>query len=160
MVGGHIPKMWPGFLAVWAAIVLHLTWVGALLVPDSGASYATPVHTVWAACGSSNIWTLVLLSFVLVIAMIGVSRDVTAGQKILYLLPQQLVLGISAAGALLAMYHGHFADGVTRPHSFITADQMAVVITWGFHTIALMFLWLIHLKVLTAGGWNVVRRTE
>lgn len=153
-----LPKMWPGFLAVWAAIALHLTWIGALTVPGNKAFYATPVHTVWGACGQSSLYTLLLISTVVIIAAIGTFRNVTAGQKIVYLMPQQLLLGISAAGAMLAMYHGHFADGVARDNTFIIADQMAVVLTWTFHTVALMFLWFIHLRVLTAGGWNIVHR--
>lgn len=136
-------RYWPGFLAVWAAIVLHLTWAGLLLWPDTQAQQSTAVHELYLLVGDT--WgTSLLLLAVAGIAWAGTSSSTTPGHKILYLLPQQLVLGISAAGAMTAMLHSSYADGVGRPVTFIIADQSAIVLTWIFHTVAILFLYLIH----------------
>jgi hypothetical protein len=150
-----MPRLWPGYLAVWAAVILHLTWVGLLLVPGTRAYLATPIHEVYGVAGYSAWRTAALLAFVALAAVAGLVRRVEPGLKIFYLLPQQLVLGISAAGASLAIYHSHYADGVPRPATFIAADQLAVILTWGGHTAALMLLFLIHTRKISAGGGSI-----
>lgn len=147
-----MPRLWPGYLAVWAAVILHFLWVALLLVPGTRAYSSTPVHEVWALSGHSAWRTSVLLGVVAGAALIGLVRHTPPGLKILYLLPQQLVLGISAAGAMLAIYESHYADGVSRPGTFIAADQAAVILTWLGHTFALMLLYLIHSGKLSFGG--------
>jgi hypothetical protein len=147
-----VPRFWPGYLAVWAAVILHFTWAALLLVPGTRAFSATPVHEVYGVAGYSAWRTAVLLTFVATAALAGLIRNTPPGLKILYLLPQQLVLGVSAAGAALAIYHSHYADGVLRPATFIAADQLAVILTWAGHTAALMLLYLIHTRKLTIGG--------
>lgn len=149
-----VPRIWPGFLAVWAAILLHLVWVVLLLKPGSHAGQSTPVHEVVALTGAP--WrAAILLSVVASAAVFGTARSLTARDKILFVLPQQLILGVSAAGALLAMWRSRYADGVPRPGTFIVADQLAIVLTWGFHTAAIIFLFLIHTRRLTLGGRSV-----
>lgn len=150
-----VPRIWPGFLAVWAAILLHLTWVVLLFWPDTHAGRSTPVHSVVIVAGSPQRAAFLLL-IVAAFAISGTCRSLTAIQKVLYVLPQQFVLGISAAGAILAMYRSHYADGVIRPGTFIVADQLAIVLTWGFHTAAIVFLYLIHQRRLTLGGRSLV----
>ncbi len=148
-------RIWPGYLAVWTAIVLHATWVGLLLVPHSGAPKSTPVHEVYGIAGDSAWRAAALLAFVACAALMGMFREVTPGLKIVYLLPQQLVLGVSAAGAVLAIANSHYADGVPRPATFIAADQLAVILTWAGHTAAIMLLYLIHTHKLRASGRGV-----
>jgi hypothetical protein len=151
-----MPRVWPGYLAVWAAIILHFTWVGLLLVPGTRAFDATPVHEVYGLCGYSAWRTALLLAFVAGAATVGFFRRVPPGVKVLYLFPQQLVLGISAAGAVIAIYESAYADGVLRPSTFIAADQAAVILTWFGHTAALVLLYLIHArKMAPSGGTNL-----
>lgn len=147
-----MPRFWPGYLAVWAAVVLHLLWVGLLLVPGTRAFSATPVHKVYDLTGYSTWRTVALLAIVAFTAAAGLVHRVSPGLKMFYLLPQQLVLGVSAAGGVLAIIHSHYADGVPRPGTFIAADQAAVILTWIGHTAAMMFLYLIHTRKLTLGG--------
>lgn len=144
--------MWPGFLAVWAAIILHLGWVALLLEPGSRAYLSTPVFRIWELSGESTWRSAALLTFVAATALFGLGRKVDPLLKIVYLMPQQLVLGISAAGAMHAMTVGHYADQVARPWTFIAADQLAVVLTWLGHTAALMLLFFIHQHRITDGG--------
>lgn len=147
-----MPRIWPGYLAVWAAIILHLSWVVLLLVPGTHAYNATPVHEVYGLAGYSAWRTAALLAFVAGSASVGLFRHVSPGIKLIYCFPQQLILGVSAAGAILAVYNSAYADGVLRPATFIAADQLAVVLTWLGHTAALMLLYLIHERKLAPSG--------
>lgn len=147
-----MPRFWPGYLAVWAAILLHVVWVGLLLVPGTKAYNATPVHEVYSVTGYSVWRTAAMFALVAAAALAGLAGASTAGEKVFYLLPQQLVLGISAAGSTVAVWRSHYADGVPRPATFIAGDQLAVILTWGGHTCALMMLYLIHTRRLTFGG--------
>jgi hypothetical protein len=146
-----MPRIWPGFLAVWVAILLHLTWCVLLLIPSTHAQFSTPVHELVRLVGTQR-RAGGLLFFVAAAALCGLAVPPRPAVKIFYLLPQQLALGVSAAGSILAMYHSAYADGVARPATFIIADQLAVVLTWMFHTVALMYLYLIHAGRLTIGG--------
>jgi hypothetical protein len=56
------------------------------------------------------------------------------------LIPQQIVLMMSAAGAITAVYLSHFADGVERARIFIAADQIPVVLAALGHTAAIIAL--------------------
>lgn len=147
-----MPRIWPGYLAVWAAIILHFTWVVLLCIPRTHAFNATPVHEVYKLAGFSVWRTAVLLGFVAAAACVGLFKHTTSGMKLVCLLPQQMVLGISAAGATVAVFTSKYADGVPRPATFIAADQLAVVLTWGGHTFALMLLYLIHTNKLALSG--------
>lgn len=161
-----VSRIWPGFLAVWAAVILHYVWAGTLLAPNSTAGSATPVHYLiqleCAATGQNptdRSWygpyhTLaLLLILVATLAVIGLLRKKDPPHiKVLWLIPQQLVLGISAAGAVLAMSESHYSDGVLRGATFIVADQLAVVLTWLFHTLSILILFLVGEGYLTPSG--------
>lgn len=150
-----VPRIWPGFLAVWTAILLHAAWVVLLVIPGTKAGNSTPVHEVVELAGGSPRFAAVALATVASAAIYGTTKTMTARGKILYVLPQQLLLGVSAAGAILAMYHSQYADGVGRPGTFIIADQLAVVLTWLAHTAAILFLVLIHQRRMTLGGLSL-----
>lgn len=66
------------------------------------------------------------------------------------LIPQSVLLWLSAAGVLSSVFLGHFADGVDRAREFIAADQMIYVFLAAGHTAALILhvLW----KAETNGG--------
>lgn len=146
-----IPRIWPGFLAIWAAIGLHASWVVLLLIPGTRAGNSTPVHEIVALVGDPITAGLVL-AVVVFCALLGLVQKMTARGKILFVLPQQLFLGISAAGSILAMWDSHYADGVARSGTFIVADQLAIIITWLGHTAAILFLVLIHQRRISLGG--------
>lgn len=150
-----VPRIWPGFLAIWTAIILHLIWVTLLVIPGTRAGNSTPVHEVVVLAGG-ELPAAAALATVALAALYGTTRSMSARSKILLVLPQQLLLGISAAGAILAMYHSHYADGVMRSGTFIVADQLAIVLAWLSHTAAVLFLVLIHQHRLTLGGLSLV----
>jgi hypothetical protein len=58
--------------------------------------------------------------------------------SVLFALPQQAILIMSAWTALTAMWSGEFADGVSRPVAFIVADQAPAVIAAALHAVALV----------------------
>jgi hypothetical protein len=60
--------------------------------------------------------------------------------NVLMLLPQQLLLYLSAGGAIEAIWRGHFADGVERSHAFLLVDQCPLVLIAFFHSWALMLI--------------------
>lgn len=115
------------------AVALHLSWAIILLI-DGSATNATAVHAlhryialpllppviagaalfaVWGMISNSP-WTLVLL------------------------LPQQILLMMSAAGAVEAIWLSQFADGVIRARAFIAADQLYSVLAAIGHTLAII----------------------
>ncbi len=53
-------------------------------------------------------------------------------------MPQQILLMMSAAGAVESMWLGQFADGVLRPHTFIIADQIYSILAAIGHTVAII----------------------
>ena len=54
------------------------------------------------------------------------------------LLPQQALLYLAAWGGLQAILEGEYADGVTRPYSFILTDQLPMMLFALIHTIAIL----------------------
>ena len=61
-----------------------------------------------------------------------------------FLIPQQSLLLVSAAGAITAMVLSQFADGVVRPRAFIAADQMHIVLAALGHGAAIVSAGLVH----------------
>lgn len=59
----------------------------------------------------------------------------------LLLLPQSYIVILAAYGPLMGVLHGHYADGVARPWSFIAADQINAILIAGFHQTS---YWLVH----------------
>jgi hypothetical protein len=56
------------------------------------------------------------------------------------MLPQQLLLIISAVGGIVAIISGHYADLEPRPRFFIAADQMPGIVAAFCHTFAIIDL--------------------
>lgn len=114
--------------------ILHLEWA-ALLFIDPAAAGATPVSALHRFVGSIGFlqFTLILAS---ALALTGLS--VKSPWGVLYLIPQQCLLMISAVGALRAIYLGQFADGVLRPYAFIAADQLHIVLAALGHATAII----------------------
>lgn len=124
-------------LGVWFAIALHLLWAGLLL----GSSAPRQTTGIWALSQlfPNRYGLALILLTVAACALGGLFREPSTG-KILLLVPQQIVLGISAAGAVRAMVLGEFADGVQRHHAFLIADQAPVVLALLVHSMTILFL--------------------
>lgn len=128
-----LPRSLP--LVIIYAISLHLVWAAALLI-DSEAGNATAVNTLLYFVSNSH--AVVIYFMVAILAITGSSYKGIL--KPLCMLPQQLIMMISAGGSLLAMWNGQFADGVQRSHAFLIADQSPAVIAAVLHTYAILLI--------------------
>lgn len=61
-------------------------------------------------------------------------------QTVMALLPQQILLFVSAAGAIEAIRIGAFADGVVRSHDFLLVDQCLSILLAFFHMWAIFLI--------------------
>ena len=124
---------WAKLMIAYAAC-LHLTW-GIMLLVDQVAANATPLHTLSRATHGSTTLGFALLA----VGLLALVAILSPGKyRIALTLPQQLALLIGAAGALSAIIHSHYADGVPRPLLFIAADQLPALLVAVFHTAALL----------------------
>lgn len=129
------------FLIVWMAIAHHIIW-GLLILGWDGQIQATPISrlrmifpdNVLAPC----------LFIVAGSAMAGLEQmDCESGcfwKRVGYLLPQQIVLMLSAWSSLVAILNGYYADLEVRPRSFIAADQSVHILLAMFHTFAVVMI--------------------
>lgn len=130
-------------LGVWYAIALHLTW-SLLLLMSSAPEQTTAVYTLAQLFPNQYGLALILVA-VAGCATYGLfkrSTDIT--DRVLLLAPQQILLGISASGALVAMATGEFADGTARSSAFLIADQAPAVLALFVHSASIAFLALVR----------------
>jgi hypothetical protein len=124
---------------IYYAVFLHGMWALMILSSDDPFG-STPLHVLEM---HPRFFTSLLLGGTATLAVIGIGkRGTTAGW--LLLLPQQVLLMISAVGGIVAAALGHYADGVTRPHLFIAADQLPGIVAAACHTFAIIDLHRMH----------------
>ncbi len=117
------------------AVTLHFFWAFAILT-DPLALGAT---------GISSLYRWIHPGALLVAVLCGASTLTLTGLTLRYpwsfvmLIPQQLLLMMSAAGAIEAVFLSQYADGVLRHWTFIAADQAYSVIAAMGHTLAMAF---------------------
>ena len=120
---------------IWYAVFLHIAWGCALLQSESPLG-VTAIHHIGIMLPGR--WTsavgLIMIGTLAGIGLLTNDRMLS----LIVLLPQQFVLMLSALGAIVAIYHSTFADGVVRPRAFIFTDQMPAVLAAIFHTCALL----------------------
>jgi len=121
-------------MMVLYAAILHLVWATTFYINEA-AGNGTGLHAVSLLVPVAGLLPLLILASIA--ALIGAFFNFPGSHYLL--LPQQVLLLISATGAITAMWLGHFADGVERSHAFIIADQAYVVLTAVSHTLALVF---------------------
>lgn len=116
------------------AVALHLAWA-TILQFEPQAVHATAVNALYRYIESVPVLSLVIaaaasLAFFAILSY----RPWT----LVLLLPQQVLLMMSAAGAIEAMWTAQFADGILRPRGFIAADQLYSVLAAIGHTWAII----------------------
>lgn len=120
---------------LWYAIVLHGSWVIALL--SSPAAMGSTGVAALAALGLDRGALALALGVAVCCSLYDLqSPPRQRWLRIGLLLPQQFALCVSALGALQAIVSHQFADGVPRDPWFIASDQMHYVIAAAFHTAA------------------------
>jgi hypothetical protein len=126
-------------MGVWFAVALHTLWAFLLLGSDA-PKHATAIAELAAIFPAKSGLAIVLLS-VAACAMYGIVKPAhTISSRVLLLTPQQFALGISAYGAIRAMWLSQFADGVHRPTTFLIADQSPAVLALLIHTTTIAYL--------------------
>lgn len=121
-------------IMVLCAVVIHLTMAFALWFDDSAVG-ATAVHALHRFIATPKILSVTFAS----VAMLALTGVFTKGPWVWTLLiPQQVVLTLSADGAFDAIWLGHFADGTIRPWGFILADQVPALAIAAAHTVAIL----------------------
>lgn len=87
--------------------------------------------------------------FVLAAWLIGIAIAATSSlvwpdrrRGLLELLPQQFTLMMSAGGAIVCIWAGHFADGVIRPSAFLLVDQIPAVLIALMHSGAIVEIYI------------------
>lgn len=146
LVRGGGVVAWGAALVVLLASAIHLVWAGLMLVPGLNPENATPVAALFTAIGVSpgdsatHPLTAAWLATVAVVALWGIFQRHNL-LAIGALLPQQLLLGVSAWGAVNAIWFSHYADGVIRDRGFIAADQFANIAIWAAHTVTILIVY-------------------
>jgi hypothetical protein len=123
-------------LIVLYAVILHYVWAASLLA-NPGAGAATSLSGLAWLFGPKPL--AIILFAVATMSLVFVAFASVRGiPSVLFALPQQVVLLLSAWTSLTAMWRGEFADGVSRPVAFIVADQAPAVIAAALHAVALV----------------------
>jgi hypothetical protein len=117
------------------AVCLHLVWATTLFLGGQDVIGITAA----SAIGYYSVWTGVLFLIVALLALIGLGVPSTF-LSIVFMLPQQVILALSAEAAVNAMIRGSFADGTIRSHLFIIADQCPALFAAIWHGVALFIL--------------------
>jgi hypothetical protein len=123
-------------------ITVHYLWGAALLLSADpvGATPLTDWRRLPHAVAGLTLATLATLALT---GMLQARRRGPSMRSLLLLLPQSSVIVFSGLSSLTAILTSHYADGVPRPHLFIGADQIGVVVIAVLHTWALVEM---HIK--------------
>jgi hypothetical protein len=122
------------------AVMLHIVWAVLLMLGHAEILNITAIHAFTKYIPTQNVYVHATI-FIVVggAAGIGLLLNIERFDKLalVLLLPQQVLLIISAEGAVSAMINSAFADGVIRPRPFLIADQLPIVLATVLHTMAL-----------------------
>ena len=125
------------FMVVACVIAMQFIWALGLAI-DPSSQNATAVFALMAIARDP-----IAVSHILIISTLLATVGFLSSNfiiKVLFLIPQQVLLTISAVGCFNAMYNSAFADGVERTRWFIILDQSPVMLFWIGHTIVLVIL--------------------
>jgi hypothetical protein len=118
-------------------ISLHVVW-GLCALFDPVSYNSTALSSVYQVFGES---TPYICFNVAILAFLGVFYfGRVKYYRIFLLIPQQLILMLSAGGAVKATILGAYADGVIRSHGFILADQAPAILAAVCQTLSIVYL--------------------
>lgn len=135
--GLYIARTPLGKYIILGASILHYYWAVLLLIsPQAGK--ATPVAILVYTCGGSIAITIGILIAVATLAMLFLfvrgTKYVSTSMFAALLLPQLVLLFLSAERGVVAAWQQHYADGTHMIWSHILVDQSAILV------IALVYL--------------------
>lgn len=133
----RISRVGLGKYIILLACLLDASW--ALLLRFPGAGAATPLSLIVRICGGPGRAAIVLtLTSAAAIVFPFRRYGVSVVQMGLHLIPQQVVLLVSALGGARAIVDGHYADGVERSSAFIAADQLPIILLALLYTVVVL----------------------
>jgi len=122
-------------------IIMLATWVQAatamVLLFDQDARFATSVHTLSLIFPDGMLPGILFWGAAMAVSGFYLERKVST---LLCLIPQQVLLYLSAGGAIKAIVTAQYADLVVRSMGFIAVDQIWAVSIAGFHSWALLLI--------------------
>ena len=119
---------------VLCAVCMHISWAISIAF-DPSTLDGTAVHALYRVIPSR--W--VVATSCAIAAAMAIAGIINRGQYgVLLMIPQQILLLFSAAGAVEAMYLMQYADGVLRPLGFIFGDQIGSVWMAVWHSVAII----------------------
>lgn len=122
-------------IMVLYCVALHIWWAFMIVMDPTAAVQATAVEALYRLI-DDHLLLAFLLVFVSCLSMVGMMLQ--GGFASVLLIPQQVMLMMSAAGAVGAIWLSQFADGEVRPRVFIAADQMHMMFAAIGHTLAII----------------------
>ncbi len=126
----------PISIMVLFAIALHFSWGFILAIDNKNSALGVNAINALHRYISSPHLLIAALWGVALLALCGLFTRTP--WVVFLLMPQQILLMMSAAGAVESMWLGQFADGVLRPHTFIIADQIYSILAAIGHTVAII----------------------
>jgi hypothetical protein len=120
-------------LVVCYIIALHLVWAFSIYI-DPAALNATALAGLLFVFGTP---AGVIVALITVSTLAGLSIFSKMPAIVIFLLPQQALLFMSAASSGVAIITSQFADGVVRSQMFLLADQSHVIIISFVHAFAI-----------------------
>jgi hypothetical protein len=117
---------------VWLVTVLHLLWAILLWLQGPKAYGATSLH-LWDSVPPVLFGALLFVVGLLGILSVEFFFDLNKLVATLLVLPQQVVLAVSAYAVVQAVVESQYGDGVIRPRVFILADQAPLLIVFLVH---------------------------
>ena len=146
-----IAKTGLGKFIILAGCLLHLGWA-LLLGIEPRVAGATPLSALFYLCGSDRAITILVLCTVSALSMWYLSlkshQKVTPTKFALLMLPQLWTLATSLLAGIYASCVGYYLDTVrvpgeftivNRPHLFILADQLPVMVLSILYILAVIF---------------------
>lgn len=123
--------------------MLHMLWAGLLLFSDSPKD-VTAIYALSKLYPNRFGLAIILIAVASCATYALLRHSGSVGSRVVLLLPQQILLAISAVGAVRAMALGHYADGVARSHVFLIADQSPAVLALVIHSATILYLALLY----------------
>jgi len=127
------------YIALWG-LSAHALWVIAICW-NPIAMYATPLATLADFFNYSRpalVFSLVTSAIAVLVAMSPATSARPNYVNLALLIPQQFFMLLSAGGSILAIYNGHYADGVARSSAFILADQSPWILAAFLYTFSIV----------------------
>jgi hypothetical protein len=123
-------------LMIWQACIIHYIWGIALFV-DERASWTTAINAITKYLPSVKFEAslIIIASTLALFSLMSQKRTVLT---LVALVPQQVLMMVSAFGAIQASVYSQFADGVVRPFWFIFSDQSPYIVVMILHTLAIL----------------------